>query len=512
MRSLRIRTRLVVLIGVFLATLAGLGGLGLQRMAEANASLDEAVRTRYGTVDRATQAMDLNAENARITLQITLLTELQQVGAVAALTTEQSENTKRISALMEDIEPRLVLDREKAAWRTVKELRMPYIESRGRVKKLFEARQRDEAAAALSGDLTPKLTTYRRSWQAFVREQVALMTAAVEEGHAAYARTRAAFIALVLAAITLCAALAFAVARSITGPLQGAVEAARTMAGGDFRVSIEASGKDELAELQRAMSEMADSLGKIIGEVRSGAEALHAAAGQVSATSQTLAQGTGEQAASIEETTSSLEEMSASISQNGESGRRTEQMALQGARDAQESGEVVAKTVEAMTAISERISIVEEIAYQTNLLALNAAIEAARAGDQGRGFAVVASEVRKLAERAQQAAGAIQDEASASVMVAERSGDLLVQLVPAIQKTATLVQEVAATSREQSSSVSQVGRAMEQIDGVTQRNVSAAHELSATAEQLASHAAGLQRVVEFFHTGAARAGTVRLRA
>ncbi len=156
------------------------------------------------------------------------------------------------------------------------------------------------------------------------------------------------------------------------------------------------------------------------------------------------------------------------------------------------------ETVEAMAAIAERIGIVEEIAYQTNLLALNAAVEAARAGEHGRGFAVVAAEVRKLAERSQKAAKEIGSLASSSVKVAERSGMLLKELVPSIRKTAELVQQVAAVSREQASGVVQMNRAMVQVDQVTQRNASAAEELSSTAEELAAQAESLQQMMTFF--------------
>jgi methyl-accepting chemotaxis protein len=158
----------------------------------------------------------------------------------------------------------------------------------------------------------------------------------------------------------------------------------------------------------------------------------------------------------------------------------------------------VVETVAAMKSIAERISIIEEIAYQTNLLALNAAIEAARAGEHGRGFAVVATEVRKLAERAQKAAKEIGAMAGSSVKVAERSGQLIVELVPTIRKTADLVQEVAAASAEQSSGVGQVSKAMGIVDQVTQRNASAAEELSSTAEEMASQAESLQQLMSFF--------------
>jgi methyl-accepting chemotaxis protein len=171
-------------------------------------------------------------------------------------------------------------------------------------------------------------------------------------------------------------------------------------------------------------------------------------------------------------------------------------MALQGAKDAEESAASVKETMLAMQAIAEKVSIVEEIAYQTNLLALNAAIEAARAGEHGRGFAVVAAEVRKLAERSQAAAKEIGGLASSCVGLAERSESLLEQLVPSIRKTTDLVQEVAAASAEQSAGVSQINRALGQVDHVTQRNASSAEELSSTAEEMASQADAMRRQAE----------------
>ena len=247
-----------------------------------------------------------------------------------------------------------------------------------------------------------------------------------------------------------------------------------------------------------AIKQMVEQLTRIIADVRAGTGSISVGTQQVSSAASDLSRGTSEQAASVEETTSSLEQMSASITQNAENSKQMEEMASKGSKDAEDAGDAVKETVEAMKSIAGKISIIEEIAYQTNLLALNAAIEAARAGDHGKGFAVVATEVRKLAERSQGAAQEISGLAESSVQVAERAGELLVELVPSIQKTTDLVREVAAATMEQNSGVGQINKAVGQLDQVTQQNASGAEEMASTSEQMAAQSQSLASVVEFF--------------
>ncbi len=345
----------------------------------------------------------------------------------------------------------------------------------------------------------------RRSIDALVEVEKGLARSRYEEAMAS--SRNAVFLAVIVLLLSLAgsgltgAVVSRSVSRQMGGEPEYAAEVARRVAEGDLTLKIATRAGDD-SSLLFAMRNMVERLAQVVGDVRASAGELSGAADQMSSTAQVLSRGTGEQAASVEETTGSLEEMSASIAQNAGNGRLTEQMATKGAREAEESGRAVKETVQAMKSIAERISIVEEIAYQTNLLALNAAIEAARAGEQGRGFAVVASEVRKLAERSQKAAAEIGGLAASSVEVAEGSERLIAELVPAIRKTADLVQEVTAASQEQAAGVAQINKAMSQVDQVTQRNATAAEEMSSTAEEMAAQARSLQQVVGFFAVGA----------
>jgi len=285
---------------------------------------------------------------------------------------------------------------------------------------------------------------------------------------------------------------------------QGLGDVAEVMAAiaqGDLTQRIERNYQGLFGKVKDSVNATADNLTRVIGEVHGAADALLGAANQVSATAQSLSQAASEQASSVEETSAQIDVMSASINQNSDNAKVTDGMATTTSKEATEGGAAVSHTVEAMKKIASKIGIVDDIAYQTNLLALNAAIEAARAGEHGKGFAVVAAEVRKLAERSQEAAKEIGELAASSVTTAEHAGKLLDAIVPSIQKTSELVQEISSESMAQICSAEQIGGAMGHLSKATQQNASASEELAATSEELSGQARQLQESIAFFDVG-----------
>ncbi|MBN2161684.1 MAG: methyl-accepting chemotaxis protein [Pontiellaceae bacterium] len=292
--------------------------------------------------------------------------------------------------------------------------------------------------------------------------------------------------------------IAWMITKAITTPLFEAVAAADKLAAGDLTIKLQARGKDETGQMVSALMNMVEKLKGIVSQIVGASANVAAGSEELSSSAQEMSQGATEQAASAEEASASMEEMASTIQQNSDNAQETNNIAQQSAQDTLETNKAVMEAVAAMKEIAERISIIQEIARQTDLLALNAAIEAARAGEHGRGFAVVASEVRKLAERSQTAAGEIGSLSSSSVAIAERAGQMLDKLVPDIQKTAELVQEISAASSEQTKGVEQINTAIQQLDTVTQQTASGVEEMSATSEELSAQAQQLQDVISFF--------------
>ena len=245
------------------------------------------------------------------------------------------------------------------------------------------------------------------------------------------------------------------------------------------------------------ITNIVSKLKELISFVRTASDNISGAGAQMNSSSQEMSEGATEQAASAEQVSSSMEQIVSSIQQNTDNAVQTEKIASKVAEDILEGNKAVSHTVQSMKEIAERITIIGDIARQTNLLALNAAVEAARAGDYGRGFAVVASEVRKLAERSQIAALEINNLSKSGVMVAEKSGKLLEEIVPEILKTSRLVKEISLSSVEQNTGANEINKALQQLNLVIQQNAATSEEMAASSEELTSQAEHLKEVISF---------------
>lgn len=303
-------------------------------------------------------------------------------------------------------------------------------------------------------------------------------------------------LALVLGLIII--PITLAIRRSIQQPINEAIELTEKLAKGDLKSDISSPYKDEVGQLANSLQFMVEKLREIIGQVRTGSDNIASASQEISSTAQQMSDGANQQASAAEEVSSSMEEMAANIQQNTDNAKETDSIAIQSQQGIEAASKTTELAVNAMKEIAEKIGIIGEIARQTNILALNAAVEAARAGEHGKGFAVVAAEVRKLAERSQVAAGEIDRLSKYGVEISEEAGNKLKSMVPEIQKTARLVQEISAASIEQNAGADQVNNAIQQLNQVTQQNAAASEQMATSSEELASQAEQLLDLVSFF--------------
>jgi methyl-accepting chemotaxis protein len=308
------------------------------------------------------------------------------------------------------------------------------------------------------------------------------------------------WIALLIAFIT-GMVVSIALSSSLAQGINRGVAIAESIANGDLTTNVRETDLkrgDEIGRLSKALNQMTLKLRETIGYVMESTTNIAQASREMSNAAQRISTGANEQASSAEEVSSAMEEMAGSINQNAENANKTRITTHQSTQNIIKGNDIVQQTVESMDAIGMKIKIINSIATQTNILALNASVEAARAGEHGRGFAVVAVEVRKLAEMSKKAADDIINVSTQGISISKEAGHLLNDIVPEIQQSADLVEEIAASSLQQKSGAEQINYAIAQLSMITQQNAADAEEMAGTSEELSAQSEELKRLMDFF--------------
>ena len=421
-----------------------------------------------------------------------------------------SASVKKTAVTLEKLEPLLGDDKEKSIYKSIAESRRKYLASKGPVMAAKTAGNSAEAERLFKDEFMPAAIQY----QDHILELLLLERKEIDNiGQTINNANDRSFNLLILLGIfsvVMGGVCAFLISRSITRPLNRAVQVARTVASGDLSSRIEVTATDETGHLMQALKDMNDSLVNIVSQVRTGTDAIATASSQIASGNLDLSSRTEEQASSLEETAASMEELTSIVKQNAENARQANQLVLATSDIAVKGDDAGAKVVDTMVAINtsskkivDIISVIEGIAFQTNILALNAAVEAARAGEQGRGFAVVASEVRNLAQRSAAAAKEIKtliddsvDKVGIGSQQVSQAGAALQEIVSSVKRVTDVMSEITAASHEQQTGIEQVNQAIMQMDQVTQQNAALVEE--AAAASLQDQASSLAQVVSVF--------------
>ncbi len=508
LNSLKLGPRLGLGFALVLLLTMAISGLAWQRLEFAQ---DESAETtqrqeRAALTDRWLLLTQLN---------ITRATAIVRSGSAADLEENflplMQKTSEEISVIQKHLAAVIVSAESKLALATVDKCRSVYVPLRAEALKKVKARDAG-AAAFISGPLQQATTTYVDSLIAVRDLQRGLAKARVVESNRSIDAAQVVLIGMAAFSVLMGAAIAWVITRSVTVPLSRAAAATATMASGNLTQTIEFTGKDEVANVLKGLSEMQHSLRHIVSEVRASTDSIATASRQIATGNADLSARTEQTSSSLQQTAASMEQITGTVTQSVESARMADGLAGTAASVADKGGELVRQVVSTMQEINvssrkitDIIAVIDSIAFQTNILALNAAVEAARAGEQGRGFAVVASEVRSLAQRSATAAKEIKTLIGASVervdsgtKLVANAGDTMKEIVTSVRRVSRVINEILLAAEEQSKGIGEVNSAVADLDQMTQQNAALVEQSSAAAESLREQASGLTTAVGTF--------------
>jgi methyl-accepting chemotaxis protein len=424
---------------------------------------------------------------------------------IAATTKSSTELQDKVGKLMDS-------EAEKKLFAEIGTVRKGYVAKRNAVNELKKAGDAAGARKMLDEGYLPASVEYQAALQRMADLQREQIDAAGRAVQSANGKARFALLAFSLGSLVVGGLLATWLVRSITRPIQRAVDAANRIADLDLTEDIQSHDRDETGRLLKALDSMQRSLKGLVSQVRTSTDSIGIASAEIADGNMDLSSRTEEAASSLQQTAASIEQMNGTVQQSALSARTANDLAATAADVAMRGGAEVARVVATMEEINgssrkiaDIIGVIDGIAFQTNILALNAAVEAARAGEQGRGFAVVATEVRSLAQRSAAAAKEIKSLIGASVdkvdigtkLVAD-AGNTMNEVVDAAKRVSAIIAEITTAAAEQSQGIGQVNTAVTQLDQVTQQNAALVEESAAAAESLKIQAQQLAETVQRF--------------